>query len=94
MSSLLGPVPVRLATDIKDRDGSEAIGLWKPLEREVVVEEKCHPVQQLQTYWHEWAHVVLSDNGVDGELTLVQVERICDAFGTARAREDLDGLAP
>jgi hypothetical protein len=40
------------------------------------------------TYWHEWAHVVFWDNGI--QLSKVVEERVVNALAAARVREMLD----
>lgn len=91
MPSLLGPIPVSRVEGLRDERGTEALGIWRNSDRSIRIETNQDKTQALQTFWHEWAHVVLHDTGIDLENELA--ERICDAFGLARARETLDATA-
>ena len=92
LPSILGPVPVARVAGLRNASGEECLGIWRGDERDVRLRTDAEMAltQAWQTYWHEWAHIVLSDGAVHPELTEAMIERICDAFGNARTRELLD----
>lgn len=86
--SMLGPVPTERVKDLRDKENGSCMGLFRAIERNVLIEDGMGPVPAWQTYWHEWAHIVLWDAGIGLEHAVE--ERVCDALATARVREMLD----
>lgn len=86
--SILGPVPVTRVKDLKDDKGRECSGICNHALRVVRLATNMSETVAWQTYWHEWAHIVMVDAGIEAPKVLK--ERLCDAFANARVREMLD----
>jgi hypothetical protein len=86
--SPLGPVPVVLCPKIKrGKDKRFVFGKYNTAGREIHISQKASHVMQWQTLFHEWAHMVLHDAGLNNLLTSDQEEVFCEALGTARTHE-------
>lgn len=85
---MLGPIPTTRVVGLRDRQDRACYGIWRSDVRDVRLEADMAPVKAWHTYWHEWAHIVMDDAGV--EVTEELSERLCDAFALARVREMLD----
>jgi Zn-dependent peptidase ImmA (M78 family) len=86
--SPLGPVAVVLCPKIKrGKDSRFVFGKYNTALREIHISQKASHVMQWQTLFHEWAHMVLRDAGLQNLLTSDQEEVFCEALGTARTHE-------
>lgn len=83
--TILGPIEVRRPKSITSDEGTPIRGSADFCGRVIEVEEGLAPVVALQTYGHEWTHIVLEECGIT--LPPDVLEQVCDAIGTARARE-------
>lgn len=90
----LGPVAVVRATKAElTADGSAAYGDWEWHERRIRVWDGLRGWTARQVFWHEWAHVVLSDAGVASEMPTVVLEMVCDALANALVLTERSGHA-
>ena len=88
LPTILGPARVELVPNLRDENDARLLGSCNRAERLVKIASEPPRVIQWHTYWHEWAHMLLADAGVETPKELV--EAICDAVGNARTREMLD----
>lgn len=86
--SIVGPVPVALVNELRDKKGDPCFGIFRSTERDVRLDADSSSTTAWLTYWHEWAHVIFWDAWV--KLNKDAEERVCDALATARVREMLD----
>jgi hypothetical protein len=86
--SVLGDVPVTCVVDLRNLRDEACFGIWRSAQRDVRLEVNMSSITAWQTYWHEWAHILLWDASIDVSEELA--ERLCDALATARVREMLD----
>lgn len=68
----------------------ETMGRYYMQSRHIEVDRSLSPVVQLQTFRHEWVHMVLIDAGLHNAFSPEQQETICDVIGTAMAAEILN----
>ena len=92
MPSILGPIPVEIVANLRDKQDRECFGISRHGERDMRIDRDQHLTKMWATYWHEWFHFVIADAGI--ELDHDKMEAICDAVGNARTREMLDGFTP
>lgn len=86
--SPLGPIRVVLAKKIKKgKDGRFVFGKYNTATREIQVSLKSSAVMQWQTLFHEWAHMVIRDAGLQHLLRGDAEETFCETFATARTHE-------
>ena len=78
--SHLGPVPVVPVENLAKNENAH--GVSKMLQRTIQIEPEQAPEAAWQTFFHEMAHFILWDAGLNNVLTDKQVEAICDATGT------------
>lgn len=81
-----GPVKVVLATKL--RSGNRACwGLWDDAARTISLERRATMAHKWRVFYHELAHVALSDAGLDNALDEKVIETLCDAVASARWQE-------
>jgi hypothetical protein len=83
--SQLGPVDIVFCSDLKARDGDEALGLWCPEERCIKLRTGMHLATAWATLEHERVHLICWDSGVG--LSEDAEERIADAIGASRVAQ-------
>jgi hypothetical protein len=88
MPSVAGPIPITLVAGLRDKKNEGCFGIWRATERDVRLEAAMAPTTAWLTYWHEWAHVVFWESGIQLEKDVE--ERIVNALALARVREMLD----
>jgi Zn-dependent peptidase ImmA (M78 family) len=62
-------------------------GSWSPSTRTISIERGAPREYQLHTLYHEWAHAVLHDSGLEELLSEAGQEALCQALATARMAE-------
>lgn len=72
---------------LRMEDGTEVWGYWDEGKREVRVSRAPNARQQWKVYYHELAHVAITDAGLDNLLSNDLHEALCDAVATQRMRE-------
>lgn len=86
--SPLGPVPVVVLPKIKKgKDGRFVFGKYSTTLREIHISQKSSRAMQWQTLFHEWAHMVMRDAGLQNLLDGDAEETFCEVFATARTLE-------
>jgi len=88
--SQLGPVEVRMVEGKKKKKKPDTMGRYFMQSRHIEVDPSLAPAVQLQTFRHEWIHMVLIDAGLHNAFTAEQQELICDVIATAMAAEILN----
>lgn len=82
--SFLGAIVVQYVDNLIAPDTKEPLmGMWDESTRTIKLHSGMHPQAELQVFWHEWIHAMLSDAGV--RIPGEQEETVCDALGTALA---------
>lgn len=79
--SLIGPVLVTSLDAIR-AEKEELYGRFLPAERRIEISPGMTREIEWATYWHEVAHIILTDSGANNSLDERQVEAVCDAVGT------------
>ena len=82
-----GPVKVRRKKALKASDGEEAWGLWEQDVRTIWVVSSLPLEQQWRVYYHELAHAMLTDSGLENMFPEQGIETLCDAISTGRMAE-------
>ncbi len=90
-----GTVKVRLVKGpLKHDDGTVCSGLWDAEKRQITVVRGMPPLMRWRVFFHELAHVALTDAGLDNAMDERVVEAICDAMANTRCRERFGAGTP
>lgn len=81
-----GRVRVRMAQKIVN-NGVDCWGLWEESTRTISLSSEAPPRHQWKVFYHEAAHVAITDAGLDDVLDDKTHEALCNAFASARMRE-------
>jgi hypothetical protein len=88
--SALGRVEVRMVEGKKKRKKPYTMGRYLMQSRHIEVDQSLAPAVQLQTFRHEWIHMVLIDAGLHNAFSPEQQETIADVIATALVAEMLN----
>jgi hypothetical protein len=88
--SALGPVEVRMVEGKRKKKKPDTMGRYLMQLRRIEVDRSLAPAVQIQTFRHEWIHMVLIDAGLHNAFSPEQQETICDVIATAMAAEILN----
>ena len=85
-----GWVPI-VRPDAISEDGVNCLGLWRQDDRQIEILASLTAEQAWRIYYHECAHMALTDGGLEDILlpTLGEnaIEAICNAFAAQRMSE-------
>ncbi len=77
-----GPIRVRLVKRERADSGEPAWGTWEPATRTIRIERGAPVAQRWRTFWHEWTHAMMDDQGIGELLSEPGAESLCQAIRT------------
>lgn len=88
--SQLGPVPVVFVDSLTDEEGRRLAGGFHTMRRTIYIRREITS-RQMQWFvlYHESAHVIMHDSGLDNLIPPALAQSIADAFASARVAEML-----
>ena len=85
-----GRVKVKLCEKIVN-NGQDCWGLWEESTRVISIVREMPPRHQWKVFYHEVAHIAITDAGLDDILTIEMHEALCNAIASQRMRERFGG---
>jgi len=79
-------VKVRIVKKIMN-GGQECWGLWEDHIRTISLSAESTPRHRWKVFYHELSHVAITDAGLDDILDEKTHEALCNAWASARMRE-------
>jgi hypothetical protein len=77
-----GSIRVLLVKREQTNKGEPAWGSWTPSTRTIRIERGAPVAHRWRTFWHEWTHAILDDQGIGEILSEQGAEAMCQAFRT------------
>ena len=85
---MAGPITIRMRTARATiREDKDTWGTWDESTRMIDVDAGATKAHQWRILYHELAHSMLADSGIENMFADNIIETICDAVASARMRE-------
>lgn len=68
-------------------EGKACWGLWDESTRTITIDSGATPEHARRVFYHEVAHAMLADSGIENLFDDNTVEMLCDMIATGRMRE-------